>query len=93
MAPPWCSSCWPWRALDAEQPREFALNEIVTGIKDLLIRLIGENIGLNTSLADDLGAVRMDPAQIQQILLNLVLNARDAMPDGGQVTTHDPQLH
>ena len=70
----------------AEQPRVFALNDVVTGLNDLLTRLIGENIVLNTVLAADLGAVRMDPAQVQQILLNLVLNARDAMPDGGQIT-------
>lgn len=70
----------------SEQPRVFALNDVVTGLKDLLTRLIGENIILHTSLAADLGAVRMDPAQLQQILLNLVLNARDAMPDGGQIT-------
>jgi two-component system cell cycle sensor histidine kinase/response regulator CckA len=68
-----------------EEPRTFALNEIVTGIEDLVRRLIGENIVLNTSLATELGAVTMDPSQVQQILLNLVLNARDAMPDGGEI--------
>jgi signal transduction histidine kinase len=70
----------------AAESRVFALNDVVTGILDLLTRLIGENIVLATSLAADLGAVRMDPAQVQQILLNLVLNARDAMPDGGRIT-------
>lgn len=69
----------------AEGPQVFALNDVITGVEDLLARLIGENIILTTSLADDLGAVRMDPAQLQQILLNLVLNARDAMPDGGRI--------
>ena len=59
---------------------------IVTGIEDLLTRLMGENIFLNTSLAADLGLVRMEPGQVQQIFLNLVLNARDAMPHGGQIT-------
>ncbi len=63
-----------------------AVNHIVTGIEDLLTRLMGENIFLNTSLAADLGLVRMEPGQVQQIFLNLVLNARDAMPDGGQIT-------
>jgi two-component system cell cycle sensor histidine kinase/response regulator CckA len=70
----------------AEEPRTFALNDVVTGIEDLVTRLIGENIVLTTSLAAELGAVRMDPSQVQQILLNLVLNARDAMPGGGQIT-------
>ena len=67
----------------ALESRVFALNEVVNGLEELLTRLIGENIVLTTSLAADLGAVRMDPAYVQQILLNLVLNARDAMPDGG----------
>jgi signal transduction histidine kinase len=52
------------------------------------MRLIGENIELVAELADDLGFVRMDPAQLQQVVLNLVLNARDAMPDGGRITLH-----
>jgi len=64
----------------------FVLNDVVAGVEELLTHLVGENIVLKTSLAADLGAVRMDPARLQQVLLNLVLNARDAMPDGGQIT-------
>ncbi len=70
----------------ALEVRVFALNEVVAGIEQLLSRLIGDNIVLATSLAGDLGVVRMDPVHVQQILLNLVLNARDAMPEGGQIT-------
>lgn len=70
----------------AAESRESSVNDVVTGIQDLLTRLIGENIVLKTSLASDLGAVQMEPAQVQQILLNLVLNARDAMPAGGRIT-------
>jgi two-component system cell cycle sensor histidine kinase/response regulator CckA len=66
--------------------RPFSLNEIAEGMRNLLLRLIGENIELKFQLHPNLGLVRMDPTQSQQILLNLVLNARDAMPGGGQIT-------
>jgi two-component system cell cycle sensor histidine kinase/response regulator CckA len=65
--------------------RLLSLNEIVEGMRGLLLRLIGENIKLEFHLDPGLGLIRMDHAQAQQILLNLVLNARDAMPAGGQI--------
>ncbi len=67
-------------------PRLLSLNETAEGLRELLARLIGENIELRFRLSPNLGLVRMDPTQAQQILLNLVLNARDAMPGGGQIT-------
>jgi two-component system cell cycle sensor histidine kinase/response regulator CckA len=70
----------------AVEPCLLCLNDVVSNVSNLLSRLIGENIELVTELANDLGLVRMDPAQVQQIILNLVLNARDAMPDGGRIT-------
>ncbi len=67
-------------------PRLLSLNEIADGMRNLLVRLIGENIELKFQLDPNLGLIKMDPTQCQQILLNLVLNARDAMPGGGQIT-------
>jgi two-component system cell cycle sensor histidine kinase/response regulator CckA len=63
-----------------------SFNEAIAGLRNLLARLIGEDIELVTNLADDLGMVKMDPAHAQQIILNLMLNARDAMPEGGRIT-------
>ena len=69
----------------SSQPRLLSLNEIAEGVRNLLLRLIGENIELQLRLDPNLGLVKMDPTQAQQILLNLVLNARDAMPNGGRI--------
>ncbi len=71
-----------------QQPSEtqvLSLNEIVSGMRNLLRRLISENVQLTIVLAPDLWPVKMDPAHVQQILLNLALNARDALPEGGRI--------
>ncbi len=62
------------------------LNSLVTRMETMMQRLIGENIEIATSLLPDLGRVRADPTQIEQILMNLAVNARDAMPKGGTLT-------
>jgi|SRR5579863_1455731 two-component system cell cycle sensor histidine kinase/response regulator CckA len=67
-------------------PQLLSLNDVSEGMRNLLVRLIGENIDLRFHLDPKLGLVKMDPTQAQQILLNLVLNARDALPSGGQIT-------
>ncbi len=63
-----------------------SLNESVETMRELLTRLIGENIELDLRLDPDLGLVNIDPVQAQEVLLNLVLNARDALPNGGRIT-------
>ncbi len=68
------------------QPRIINLNEIVIKMQEMLHRLIGEDIELVVNLQDDLHTVRADPGQIEQIILNLAVNARDAMSDGGTLT-------
>jgi PAS domain S-box-containing protein len=68
------------------QPEEVDLSAAIDGIRPMLDRLIGENIQLSTTLPLGLGSVRADPGQLEQVLLNLVLNARDAMPNGGRLS-------
>ena len=70
----------------SEAPSRLSLNAVAEAMRQLLLRLIGENIELVYQLDPNLGAVRMDSTQAQQILLNLVLNARDALPEGGRIT-------
>jgi two-component system cell cycle sensor histidine kinase/response regulator CckA len=70
----------------ALQPKVVDLNTIVAQMDKMLRRLIGEDIELVTRPGQDLGHVRVDPGQIEQVLMNLAVNARDAMPDGGQLT-------
>jgi two-component system, cell cycle sensor histidine kinase and response regulator CckA len=67
-------------------PSLLSLNQVAEGMSKLLARLIGENVELAANLDPSLGLVRMDAAQAQQVILNLVLNARDAMPGGGRIT-------
>lgn len=62
-----------------------SFNDVIAEIHNLLMRLLGENIELSTELGPDLGRIDMNPAQARQIVLNLALNARDAMSDGGQL--------
>jgi PAS domain S-box-containing protein len=68
------------------QPRVLNLNQVIQQTERLLRRLIGEDIELTTKLARDLGNVKADPAQLEQVILNLAVNARDATPDGGALT-------
>jgi nitrogen-specific signal transduction histidine kinase len=67
-------------------PRVLDLNEVVRSVDQMLHRLIGEDIDLQTVLAPGLGRVKADPGQLEQVIVNLAVNARDAMPAGGNLT-------
>lgn len=68
------------------EPRSLDLNEIVSNLQKMLARVLGEDIDLKMRLSSRLGTVKADPGQIEQVLMNLVVNARDAMPRGGMLT-------
>jgi PAS domain S-box-containing protein len=67
------------------QPKILDLNKIVLNLDSLLRRLMDERIEMVTRVKDDLGKVKADPAQVEQVIMNLVVNARDAMPEGGRL--------
>jgi nitrogen-specific signal transduction histidine kinase/CheY-like chemotaxis protein len=68
------------------QPRVLDLHQTLREVESMLQRLIGEDVALVTVLREDVGRVKADPGQIQQVLMNLAVNARDAMPEGGTLT-------
>jgi two-component system, cell cycle sensor histidine kinase and response regulator CckA len=68
------------------EPKVLNLNQVVSDVEKMLCRLIGEHIELSTALSPDLGRVKADPGQIEQVIVNLAVNSRDAMPDGGKLT-------
>ena len=68
------------------EPKIVDLNQVVSELERMLTRLIGEHIELTAVPGADLGKVRVDPTQMEQVVLNLVVNARDAMPKGGKLT-------
>jgi two-component system, cell cycle sensor histidine kinase and response regulator CckA len=68
------------------RPEVMDLNRVVSDLSKMLRRLIGEELAFALDLAEDLGVVKADVNQLEQVILNLVVNARDAMPDGGTLT-------
>lgn len=77
------------------QPKILSLNEMVSGIENMLARLIGEDVSLSIRLDPDTDCIKADPGQIEQLIVNLAVNARDAMPDGGilSIETRNVELN
>jgi len=74
------------------EPEVLDINDLVSNLDKMLRRLIGEDIDYKTSLAPVMGRVKADPGQIEQVIVNLVVNARDAMPQGGKLTIETEQV-
>jgi PAS domain S-box-containing protein len=67
------------------KPKVLDINAIVLNLETLLRRLMNENIEMKTLVGEGVGAIKADPSQVEQVIMNLVVNARDAMPDGGRI--------
>ena len=68
------------------EPRNIDLNELIHNLDKMLHRILGEDVQIRELLSPDLGTVSADPGQIEQVIMNLVINARDAMPEGGTLS-------
>jgi len=75
------------------QPKVLDLNSVIANIERMLGRLVGEDMELRTSPGVGLGQVQADPGQIEQVIVNLVVNARDAMPKGGKITIETANIY
>jgi PAS domain S-box-containing protein len=77
----------------ASEQKDVVLNDVVSNIEKMLRRLIGEDVDLVLALEEDAGTFRADPGQIEQVIVNLVINARDAMPGGGKLLIETAALY
>lgn len=75
------------------QPKVFDLNTVVTDLEKMLRRMIGEDIELRVSSQSDLGNIKADPVQLEQVIMNMVVNARDAMPKGGKLSIETSNVY
>ena len=75
------------------QPKVLCLNDVVSDMNKMLRRVIGEDIELNTVLDPKLGYIKADPNMLEQVVLNLAVNSRDAMPDGGRLTVETSNIY
>jgi two-component system, cell cycle sensor histidine kinase and response regulator CckA len=77
----------------AVEPQVLDLNALVADMQKMLRRIIGEHIDLSTHLGADLGSVKADPGQIEQVIMNLAINSRDAMPRGGRISIRTANVY
>lgn len=75
------------------QPKRLNINELIVNLEKMLHRLISEHISLTTRLEAEPGIIKVDPAQLEQVLMNLAVNARDAMPGGGKLTIETSNIY